>query len=462
MSDSTMRITGIASGLGTDSIISVLVEARSKPINNLKDEIDADEVQLDAYSKIQTLLNDLADASAKLSTSTTWNTLKATSSNEDVLSAAVTSSASTGTYKIKVNTIASQAAAIGTEQSGSAKFGGSFSIKVGAADATTINIASGSSLPKVVSAINDAKAGVTASIINNTLVITNDTYGASSAITMTDGSSGVLKSLGVLNSSGSYTNYTAGTDLSATINGVAVSGTSNSVTPVTGLTINFADSSSGSAVTLKVSHDTSTLKDAVNDFLDSYNVLNDYIEKQTYVGTTSDGEATSAGALQGQYYIYNLQNQLFSYMSKTINNSELNSKGVNNLYKLGVTRDDSTGDYSISDGDAFDKALSENFEDVKNLFMGSDANGYYGIAKTMNLYVKDSVLDKLDGSLPNIIDNLNDDISTKQDRITNLNTSLLAYETTLYEHFASMENMVQSWNSQLQYLLSQLGNTSGK
>lgn len=455
----TMRITGIASGLDTDSIISVLVAARRVPVDNLESKVADEQDMLDSYTEMQTLANTLQDASNALTKSSLWTQKVAESSDTSILTATA-ASGSSGTYKVQISKLASAEIVRGTTQSTSAKYSGSFKI-----NDIDVTVNANSSLSGVATAINNAKAGVKAYVISNKLVIENeetgDTSGADNpnAITFTDGTEGLLSTLGILVGGVVTTDKTDGTNLEGTVNGVAVSNASNTFTPVTGVSITATKKTSGDDyVTVSVANDTDGIKEAVNEFLDAYNALYSYIDDATAVSTNSSGEAISAGALQGQFYATSFETKLFSMMSTMVTSNEVQT--YNSLSKIGITRDDDTGAYSISDEDSFFDALDANLEDVQNLFMGGDSRGYYGIAKTMNDYLSDNVLNKLDGSLVSIIDETSALISSNNDKIDDMNTRLLAYETNLYTHFASMENMVQSWNSQLQYLLSNLGLSS--
>ena len=470
-SDSTMRITGIASGLGTDSIIAVLVAARKQPIDTLQTKVNNEEIQLSAYTQIQTLANTLDDAANALSQSSLWNSKTATSSNTSVVTATATSSAS-GTYKVHVGTQASAEIVRGTSQTASTTYSTDADSTI-SINGTSITISKGSSLSDISSAINTASSSmatgskVKSYIINNTLVIEKQDTGAtadssgtanSNAITFTDDStSGILKTLGVLDSSGSVKDKTDGTDLSGTINGVSFTNSSNTLSSqISGVTVSIAGEGDS---TISISNDTSKIEDAVNTFLTAYNGVYDYIKQNTAVTTTSAGEALSAGILQGQFYPSSLEDKLFGFMSSYLNNSGVSSS-FNNLTKIGITRDDTSGDYSISDTSKFTAALTSNLSDVKNIFMGSNSSGYYGIAKQIDTYISTNVVNKLSGTLSNIIDQTNNEITDNNSKISDLTSQLDAYQTNLYDHYASMESMVQNWNSSLKYLLSSLGTSS--
>jgi len=449
----TLRITGLASGLDTESIISMLVTLRKQPITKLKEKVIEDDSKIAAYNELKTLSSDLNSAAYNLTLYSTWAGRTATSSDEDVVTASASDGTSTGSYTVKVTTAAAAQRAASNGTTTTASSSGSFTI-----NGTSVSVSSGDSLSTIASAINDADAGVTASVINNTLLIESDSTGASNTMTFTD-SSGILKSLGVVDSSAKVvtTNegYQAAADASFTVNGVSMTSSSNTVTSaVSGVTFKIAGEGTS---TVTIGNDTSSIKTMIQDFLDAYNALYSYIDSTTAVTLNSSDEATSAGILQGQYTPNNIENKLYQLMTASVSTG---SSDVTSFFSIGISSSDGyQGGFEIDDT-TLDTALADNFDYVKNLFKGSNASGYYGIAKQMDTYLKDSVLDSVDGSIPAVLTQLNDDVSDADDRISTLENQLTLYETNLYNHYAAMEDSVNSINSSLQYLLSSLGDTS--
>ncbi len=452
----TLRITGLASGLDTESIIAMLVNVRKQPITKLETKVADDETKVAAYTELQTLATKVQSAAYNLSMPSTWSARTATSTDESVVTATASDGTATGSFSVVASAIAKAERNASDGVATSASSTGSFTV-----NGKTVNVTAGDSLSTIAAAINNASAGVKATVVSNTLLIESNTTGKANGITYTDGSS-ILKDLGVVDASAQAitTNdgYQASDDAVAYVNGVKVTSASNSITTaVSGVTFKLADLGSS---TVTVGNNTSSIKTMVQDLLDAYNELYSYIESSTAVSRNSSNEATSAGILQGQMLPNNIESSLFQLMSATIDNPGVSSS-VNSLYKIGVrSSDNSAGNYEISDESAFDSALKDHFDDVKNLFRGSNTDGYYGIAKKMDTYLHDTVLNKIDGSLSTQLSDLNSDITNSNSRISTLESQLTLYETNLYNHFASMETNVNSVNSSLQYLLGALGLSS--
>jgi len=449
----TLRITGLASGLDTDSIISMLVTLRKQPITKLQTKVIDDESKIAAYNELKTLSSDLKSAAYNLTLYSTWAGRTATSSDEDVVTATASDGTTTGSYTIKVSAAAAAQRAASNGTTTTASSSGSFTI-----NGTSVSVSSGDSLSTIASSINKASAGVTASVINNTLLIQSNSSGTANTMTFTDSSS-ILKNLGIVDSSAAVvttnSGYQAAANASFTVNGVSMTSSSNTVTSaVSGVTFKIAGEGTS---TVTIGNNTSGIKTMIQDFLDAYNSLYSYIDSTTAVSLNSSDEAASAGILQGQYTPNNIENKLYQMMTAT---ASTGSSSVTSFYSIGISSSDGyQGGFEIDDT-TLDTALADNFDYVKNLFKGSNASGYYGIAKKMDTYLKDNVLDSIDGSIPAALTQLNDDVTDSNDRISTLEDQLTLYETNLYNHYASMEDSVNSINSSLQYLLSSLGTSS--
>jgi flagellar hook-associated protein 2 len=100
------QIDGIISGLDTTSIINQLMDIERRPVvqmrNTIKKEEGRQKVYFDLVSRLSSLKADI-DLLAKLST---FNSRQASSSNENVLAASVTSSAATGSFTFTVGHLA--------------------------------------------------------------------------------------------------------------------------------------------------------------------------------------------------------------------------------------------------------------------------------------------------------------------------------------------------------------------
>ncbi|KOO37183.1 flagellar hook-associated protein 2 [Priestia koreensis] len=108
------RISGLASGMDIDQMVSDMMKAQKIPLDKMKQQKQWTEWQRDSYRDVNTKLNELLTMAKDMNYQKTYVSKKTTSSNEGAVSATASPSSSMGTYSIKVNQIAT--AAINTSQ----------------------------------------------------------------------------------------------------------------------------------------------------------------------------------------------------------------------------------------------------------------------------------------------------------------------------------------------------------
>ena len=185
---------------------------------------------------------------------------------------------------------------------------------------------SNNTLAGVRDAINNAGAGVSASILKNgdnyQLFLVSEETGLSKSMSIAisgDSVGGDTDSDGLsqlaFNSSGSQlTQYAAGANANFSINGLAVSSASNTVTDVIdGVTLNLLSATS-SAITIDVKTDTDTIVADVQAFVDKYNAYATLFKDLTKYDATTG----SAGVLQGDSTARSVMSQIRSELGKSV------------------------------------------------------------------------------------------------------------------------------------------------
>lgn len=103
-----IRLTGINSGMDTDSIVQALMSAQSYKKTKIEAKKTKLEWKKDLWSELNTkIYNFYTNSLSKIRLQGTFKTKAATSSDNSKVTATATSSAAEGTYKIKVNSLAS-------------------------------------------------------------------------------------------------------------------------------------------------------------------------------------------------------------------------------------------------------------------------------------------------------------------------------------------------------------------
>jgi flagellar hook-associated protein 2 len=330
---------GIGSNLDVNSIVTQLMAIEKQPINLLTAKEARFTAELSAVGSMKGALSSLQSAAAGLATASKFvPTKKATPGDATVLTASATSTAAVGSYQLNVTQLAqanklrsvafaTQATAVGsgtiTIQFGSVA-AGVFTAN-GNRGATNIAIPAGkSSLTEIKDAINAAKAGVTASIVNDgtgyRLSLSSDFSGTENALKVTvaddDGNHTNASGLSQL----VYDPATAGVknlaesqeakDAKFTIDGIAIVKASNVVTDVIdGLTINLLKE--GASTTLAVSADKSAVRTTIEAFVKAYNDTNKTLRD---LGSFN-AETKKAGTLQGDPTLRTVQAQLKSLLT---------------------------------------------------------------------------------------------------------------------------------------------------
>jgi flagellar hook-associated protein 2 len=230
---------------------------------------------------------------------------------------------------------------------------------------------SNNTLQGVADAINKASLGVTATIVSDGsatpyhLVLTSNKTGENASMKISlsgDGTNppdAALSSLLTYDpaSSQSMQQTTAAQDTKLTVNGIAVSSHSNTVSEaIQG--VNMTISQVGST-TLSVARDNSTVKTNLQTFVKAYNDLNAALKKLT----SYNPDTKSAGPLQGDPAAQSMQSQLRRMLGGQITGL---SGGLSNLGQVGISF---AKDGTLSlDETKLNKAMDTNFADIAGLF----------------------------------------------------------------------------------------------
>lgn len=324
--------TGIGSGLDVKSIVSQQVALESKPLEKLQTKDTSLKSEISTWGVINSQLSALQDASQKLMDLSSWNTRALKSSNDDAVTGTAAEGATVGSFAVNVTQLAQaqstrMASAIPATDTFSA---GRLDISLGDGSsfgsAISVDISDGDSLSAIASKINGtANAGVTATVIKTgageQLVMRSNSTGVAmgfkveafdgggAAITNGTGLGALAYNDGV--STGGMTLTQAGMDATATIEGIAVTSASNTLTDaVPGLTLNLQQTGTS---TVTVSNDTKPAKDAIDGFVEAYNTIVSNLSNLTKY----DAGTKTAGPLQGDSTAVGLLNTLTNMVGAT-------------------------------------------------------------------------------------------------------------------------------------------------
>lgn len=386
-----IQSTGIGSNLDVNSLITKLMAVESQPLTALAKKEASYQAKLSAYGTLNGALAAFQSSLSSLSSASTFQSFSATSSDTSIISATSTSVAVAGSYNLNVTKLAqaqsistlgqvSSTATIGTGSS-TVTFqfgtisGGSLSAGVytGASfaqDATqatgTVTIdSSNNSLQGIRDSINKANIGVSASIVGDGtaapyhLVLTSAKTGATSSLKVSVTGDATLGALLNYDAQGTQnlTEATTAQSAALTINGIAVSSTTNSVSnAIGGVALNI--NKVGTA-TLTLAANTSAVQSGVSGFVKAYNDLNSSIAGLTAYNATSK----KGGLLLGDASTQSVQNQVRRTLTAAVNGL---GGDLTTLSSIGVSFQ-KDGSLSV-DSTKLQTALSTKFSDVGGLF----------------------------------------------------------------------------------------------
>jgi flagellar hook-associated protein 2 len=303
------------------------------------------------------------------------------------------------------------------------------------------------SIQNVLNDINNSAAGVTASYdsVDNRFVLTNNTTG-DVGISVQDVTGNFAAATGLATGTLQH-----GTNLLYTVNGSnqQLVSESNTITPaqsnISGLTVTALGKGS---VTMNVTSDSSGVTSAIQQLVTDYNSLQNYINSQQIVSTSSSGTVTP-GPLTGDETANQLVSDLRSLISAAV--PSLSGTSVSMLSDLGIDSNGQNNTLSVNTS-TLDSAVADNLSGVNTLFNDPTS----GIATKLNNYITNAL--GTNGSIPNQQSTLTQESTNISTQISNLNTQISANEAQWTSEFQAMETAISQTNQQLTYLSEQITN----
>lgn len=376
----TISSPGIGSGLDVQSIVTQLVAIERAPLQQLQSQVSSFRTKLSTYGNIKSQVSAFSDAAAKLSTSSGWDAVNATSSNPSAISAKAAAGAPATSFTMQVSQLARAQSTVSPAVATGAGMGsGSLTVELGqwagtsftpgSAAAVSITIDPGAdTLSEIATKINQAGAGVSATVLRDAsgerLLMRSSSTGEANGFRVSvadadgnDSDGSGLSRLGfdAANASGQTLSQSAQNAL-ATVNNVAITSASNNLTgTLPGMTIQLLEETTA-PVEIDVSSDLEAFKTNVQAFVDSYNTLSSTLSN----ATRYDAATQTAGPLQGDSTAVGLQNALRGMMR-----SVTSTTPFSRLVDVGIEA--KTGGKLEINASKFDESLV-NLDGLKALF----------------------------------------------------------------------------------------------
>ncbi|HGK7506084.1 flagellar filament capping protein FliD [Kluyvera cryocrescens] len=456
---------GIGSGLKLGDILDSLTAAEKATLTPITKQQSSYTSKLSAYGTMKSALEAFQTANTALGKADLF-TATTTTSSSTAFSATTTGNAIAGKYTIKITQLA-QAQTLtstSTQKDSKAAIATSDSVLTiqqgGGKKPVTIDIsAANSSLNGIRDAINNAKAGVSASVINvgngeYRLSITSNDTGKDNGMTLSvSGDSALQTFMGFDGTSGGMKESVTAQNAELTVNNVAIENSSNTISDaLEDITLNLNDVTTGNQ-TLTITQDNTKAQTAIKDWVTAYNALQDTfssLTKYTAVDPGSDAQSTSNGALIGDSTLRTIQTQLKSALSNTASASAFKT-----LAQIGITSDPSTGQLKIDDT-KLTAALKKDSADVGQLIVGDGKKT--GITTNIGSNLTSWL------SSTGIIQAAKDGVSKTLNKLTkdyNTASDLIDQKVARYkEQFTQLDVLMSSLNNTSSYLTQQFESTS--
>ncbi len=465
-----MSVGGLISGLDTDKIITQLQNLQKKPIQKLQQQEVDYQVKLSAYSTLNNHFKNLKNAARNLDSVSDITSYSATSGNTGILTASAEKNAATGNYSVTVHSLAAVHKLKSTGFDYAEAVGkGIIHLKVGSNDEVDIAVGAVHTLSDVAKAVNEAGAGVYASVISDGsrsfLTITAKQTGSVNEISLRVTEDGTEQSdpenLDTTGLSrlvfvkGEVQNLIQGQeakDAQITVDGIAnIMRPSNTISDViAGVTLKLKAADPAKPVTVEVERSDLIFSTRLNAFLDAYNGLTEAFNKlQSY-----EPQTKKTGDLFADSTTQRLQSRLKGLLSSSVPGLP---SGLNRLTDIGVkTNEDGK---LLLDSNVFNSKLKDDFESVVKFFTKAE-KGAEGFAVRL-AGAMDRILDTKDGTLVARTKGIQESIKSLNGQIQKMNVRLAASEARLRAQFSSLEVLLGKYQSTSDALTRQLDAISG-
>ena len=493
-----MRLSGLMSGMDTDSVIQELVAAKRTKVDDAVKAKTKLEWKQEAWKELNGKIKSLQTKfAANMRFTSAYTKKTSTVSNSNVASVITGEGAVNGVQDLEVTQLAKTAYLTGGKIS--AKDGSSLTAMSKLSDihpdfpggditftrngkATTIALDKDATISDVLTELKNLGVNASFDAKNQRMFVSAKESGAASNFTL-NGTGGALNTLGLSLSSGAT--KIAGQDAEILLNGAEFTSNTN-VFEINGLTITaMQETKAGESVSITTSNDTDGIYDMIKNFLKEYNSLINEMDKlynadraKGYEPLT-DEEKEAMSESQIEEWEEKVKSALFSGDSSVSSVSlalrevmasgfEVNGQkmylsgfGINTLSYF-TAEENERNAYHI-DGDPDDASTSGNADKLKTM-IASDPDSVVNFFSQLSqkLYTKmDEMSKSVTGyrSYGSFYDDkkMQTDYDDYTSKIEELEEKLLDYEDKWYAKFSAMETAMAKMQSNVSAVTSMLG-----
>lgn len=466
-----LTASGLGSGLDINGMVSQLMAVERQPLTALAKKEASFQSRLSAFGQIKSSLAALQTAAKALNDAAKFSATKTTVGADAGFTASSAAGATAGNYSVLVGSLAAAQRVASnattqfvpadgsvTPQTLDIRFGkmidGAFvagetvdgTFTAGAGTTKTLSF-TGKTIEELRDAINTADLGISANLVNNgtakQLVITSKNTGADQAFSI-GGSVGLSYDPATPAGSPTTTRIQSSQDAAFTVDGIAITRSSNTVSDViSGVTLTLTKPTT-TAASLTVASDKSGARSAIDAFVKAYN------DTQTTLRnlTNYDAEKKAASALTGDSTARSVQSQVRSMVGGTL----AGLGNVSRLTDIGITFQ-TDGKLAV-DSAKLDAALQDPKLNVGAFFGG--AGSVKGLGATISEGLDNFLAS--DGLLAGRTDGINASIKSIGKQREAFEARLEGIQKRYMAQFTALDSMVASMTQTSNYLTQQLAN----
>lgn len=436
---------GTGSGLDLEGLVTSLMSVEKRPLTQLQKQASAINTKISSLGKLSSKLSALQTAAGNMKPDVLQRpldkfakfdaSLSKTASGGEIGTITASTGAVAGTYNIDVAHLA-QGQKISSGALDSVTPG---TLKITIGDKETDIEITDTSAAGIRNAINQAKTGVTATVVN----------GASGPVLMLSGEDGADKAFSLsgmagleydsANNTGDFSRVQEARNAAFTIDGVAVSSGSNKITSaIDGVTLNLTGEGQS---TLSIKQDNTTnLKKTLEEFVAAYN---DAVSTMSSMGSYNS-DTKVAGELQGNDILRNAQQTL----SRLVFGTTATTDGATQrLSDIGISFKGSGGRLNL-DADKLAASIDKNPEAVANLAAAVGSAFNSSIDRIVGL----------GGQIQNSTSSLRLNVKNLESRQEALTLRLETVEKRYRSQFSALDTLMSNMNSVSSYLAQNLAN----
>jgi flagellar hook-associated protein 2 len=444
----------VNTGSGIDpGLVNKLIELERQPIKQLENRKKTVEEDRKGFRDFAQLVSTLGTSLNSLRNPSDFRKLKLESSNPDLVEGTVDNAALPGNYEIEIRHLAKTQKLLteGFPDKDSTPVGfGYMTIELDDGKTFDIDVdPDASTLQDVAKQINEMSAGCKA-IVLNTKETLQDPEADSFRLLVISEKSGKAGKV-YIDPDTTYLEFKeqmSGRNLEMLFEDVMVFDEDNTVEGlIPGLVINAKRAEPGTKVTLKIDFDAEQTFESINNFVEAYNSVSDFIDKQFQINP----QTNKAGSLSKDSTLKQLQRNLQSALQYQGNGK------FRTLSQIGITSDPKSGTLKI-DAAKVKQALAEDYDGVAELFVQTERGAGFGTR--MSDAVRNAqnqqtgVLGSKDREYKRTLESFDDDIVRKE-------RAASQRAEGIKRKFAALEGLINGMNSQGQAIAARLGVPSG-